>query len=414
MNVLWITNCLFAHHHQMMGKTENAQVGGSWLNAAYEASKGVKDLNLDIVTSTDIKEIKVSTVDNTRFILLPGGSAQKFDLDSKDNLSIIKELKKFVSPDIIIIWGTEARLPVAFLNIFKGIPTLVYMQGVIRSIYEHYYEGVPQKYRLATLRDYLNYITPTAQYNLFKNQQKYEVAILKQSDGIIVENDWCENICKCINPNLTVFRNKLPIIKSFYNHSWDIESIEPYSIFTNAGGYPIKGHHILLKALAYVKNKYPQVKCYIPGIPLSCMTGLKQSTGYVNFLNKLIIDNNLTDTVIYTGPLTTEQMAESISRCNVYVMPSVMENHSASLIEAMIVGAPCISSLVGGTAELIRHNENGVLYNSTDVENLAGYILKVFDDKTFAQNIAKNASQLKETRCTDFGREMIEIYNCAY
>ena len=41
MKVLRITNILFEHHRTMMGLDASQVTGGSWLNAAYQASLGV-------------------------------------------------------------------------------------------------------------------------------------------------------------------------------------------------------------------------------------------------------------------------------------------------------------------------------------------------------------------------------------
>ena len=90
-----------------------------------------------------------------------------------------------------------------------------------------------------------------------------------------------------------IFRNNLPIRDVYRSMQWSLGSVERYSIFTNAGGYPIKGHHILFQALGYVKEIYPDFKCYIPGEKLSSFDGIKRRTGYAKMLNDLIRKYNL-------------------------------------------------------------------------------------------------------------------------
>ena len=128
------------------------------------------------------------------------------------------------------------------------------------------------------------------------------------------------------------------------------------------------------------------------------------------YLNKLIQENNLNENIIYTGPLTSEQMFEHLVTCNVYVMPSIVENHSSSLIEAMIVGSPCITSLVGGTASLINHGKNALLYNSLDTDSLAGCIIRIFENPEFAQTLGSGAFEIRGSRSGSFGDEMVKIY----
>ena len=127
-------------------------------------------------------------------------------------------------------------------------------------------------------------------------------------------------------------------------------------------------------------------------------------------LEDVINEGDLHNNIVYTGFMSSEKMVEHLCKCNVYVMPSVMENHSSSLIEAMIVGAPCISSLVGGVADIAVHSENALIYNSTDAENLAGCIIRLFNNPEMAVKLGAAAELTKESRKQNFGEEMNHIY----
>lgn len=409
MKVLWITNILFSHHREMMGLNDTI-AGGSWLYAAYEGSLNDSNIELHIITSADVDTVKKSCKDGNTFYILPGGGARFINVNSESNRQQIKALIDSIKPDIAVLWGTESHLAYLTVQALHGIPTAVYMQGVIRSIYDHYYDGMPPKYRNATIRDLIDSVNPHSTINEFKNQVGIERVILESAHAVIVENDWCEDICKSINPKLKVFRNKLPIRDVFFQSKWSLEKMEPYSIFTNAGGYPIKGHHILLKALSIVKKQYPNFKCYIPGERLSTFNSFKRRSGYTKMLEDIINEGDLHNNIVYTGIISSEKMVEHLCKCNVYVMPSVMENHSSSLIEAMIVGAPCISSLVGGVADIAVHSENALIYNSTDAENLAGCIIRLFNNPEMAVKLGAAAELTKESRKQNFGEEMNHIY----
>ncbi len=410
MRILWITNILFAHHRSMMRLDATKVSGGTWLNAAYEASHGNSNIELHIATIGSVKEIEKDSRDGNTFYILPGNGSN-YDINSKANQNSWASLKEMVKPDAVVIWGTETRFAFVAMKIFTDVPTAIYMQGVIGSIYQHYYEGVPYKYKMATLRDVINKIDATSQYNHFKGQVALEREMLLLADAVIVENDWCEDMCRNVNPKLRVFRNLLPIRDVFYSKTWSHNRIEKHSIFTNAGGYPIKGHHILFRALGIVKKRYPNFKCYIPGEKLSTFDNVKRQTGYMKYLKELVKNNGLQKNIVYTGRLTSEEVADYIARCNIYIMPSIMENHSSSLIEAMIVGAPSISSLVGGTASIVEHKKNAILYNSLDAESLAGNIIRLFEDIDLAKSLSAEALKIRDNRKQDFGQDMIRIYD---
>lgn len=411
MRILWITNILFEHHLTMVGKNAYTGTSGSWLHAAYAASVNNPNLQLHIATSSTNSELLVSEHDGNLFYIAPGGDSRGYNINSKDNLYQWQKIRELSNPDAVIVWGTECRFSYLAMKAMKGLPIAIYMQGVIESIYDHYFEGIPQKYRIATLRDIIDKYNKNSSYRTFQSQVCLEREMLKMASSVIVENDWCEDMCKSINPKLKIYRNKLPIRNVFLSRKWSLDEIERHSIFTNAGGYPIKGHHILFQALGLVKKSIPDFKCYIPGPKLETYNNIKRKTGYIKFLNDLINSFQLKDNIIYTGNLSPEKMVDHIATCNVYVMPSVMENHSASLIEAMMVGAPSISSLVGGTASLIQHKKNAIIYNSLDVRSLAGNIIRILTDDDLAIKLSENAFKMRIIRDNDFGDEMNIIYN---
>lgn len=411
MNILWITNGLFEHHLTMVGKDPSKVTGGAWLNAAYQSSIGTDGIQLHIVTVSDVSEMIESEHDGNHFYILPrGGNSDDYDIESSANKKAWEEIRQKAQPNIVIVWGTETRFAYLAMKIMRGIPMVIFVQGVMESIFNHYYDGIPDKYKCTTIRDIVNRLNSHSMVNSLMRQVDFEREMFQIASGVIVENDWCEDVCKSINPSLDVYRIQIPIRDVFCSERWSIDSIHRHTIFTNAGGYPIKGHHILFQALGIVKRKYPDVKCHVPGMPLSLFQNYKRRTGYIKLLEDIIRNEGLADNIVYTGVLTSEQMVGYLSTCHAYVMPSVMENHSSSLIEAMLVGTPSIGSLVGGTADYVRHKQNAVLYNSIDAKSLAGNIIRIFEDDKYAVSLSLNALKLREERARDFGEKMLLVY----
>ena len=406
-NVLWITNVLIGHHREMVG-LDNKVKGATWLHAAYAATLNNQDYKLHIATIDDVPRMLTGEKDGNCFYILPGNDSGNYDINSSNRIKDWQTLKEIVKPDLVVVWGTETRFAYLAMKVMKDIPKLIYMQGVIRCIADHYYEGIPNEFRFKSLRDYADRINKKSQINVFKQQIHFEEEMLKMATAVIVENDWCEDVCRGINPDLRVFRNKLPISEAFFSKRWSINKMEPHTIFTNAGGYAIKGHHILFKALAIVKSVCPDVKCYVPGVKLDVYDTFIRRSSYIMYLNYLIKEYHLENNIEYVGGLTSEQMVEYLTKSNMYVMPSVVENHSSSLIESMVVGTPSVSSLVGGVANLISHGYNGFLYNSLDANSLAGLILRVFD-KSIASFLSDNCKDFRFSRMNDFGKELHEM-----
>ena len=106
------------------------------------------------------------------------------------------------------------------------------------------------------------------------------------------------------------------------------------------------------------------------------------------------------------------EMATYMSKCNVFAMPSAIENHSSTLIEAMMVGAPCVTSYVGGVADYLRHGENGFMYRFDEPETLAGYVMRLFEDTELAARMGRTS--MEESRKDRLELNIAEDFVNAY
>jgi glycosyltransferase involved in cell wall biosynthesis len=416
MKVLWITNIPFGPLCELAGQTKSTS--GSWLDASYDALMKEIDLELTVVTVSRVKEIKTIKEANHRFYILPGGYPSEYDHTSISNKKNWEIVRTECEPDLIQIWGTEYTHGYLALSVMEGIPAVVYMQGLMSQIANHYLSGITNKElrKSITLRDVLKWDWIKKQQAKFKKGSFFEAKMLQLAGHVIVENDWCAAHCKAINPKILIFKSKLNIKNEFFKNEWSLNKSTQFTIMSNAAGYPIKGLHILLKALSIVVKEYPETKLLIPGekSPFD-KTFIERCkiNGYTKYLITLITKFNLQSNIVFLDRLSTEQMANQMAKSNVFVMPSSIENHSSTLIEAMIVGVPCVSSYVGGISEFISHNDNGLIYRFEEYEILATHIIKIFSDKIFAAKISLNAKKTMRIsrNSTNIKEELIEIYN---
>ncbi len=370
---------------------------------------------IDVASLGNVSEVKCFKDGDNRFYVLPGGSDVRYDIRLKKNIQHWNELRRMTSPDIVQIWGTEKSYYLLAQETFHDVPSVVYIQGVITKIADDYSVGLSEWTKLCniSIQDLYRgtWISRTQRH--FRKMAKVEQKILQNSYGIILENDWCEDQMNAIAPGKQFFRSKLPIKQVFFDKEWDIDAVTAHTIFTNAGAAPIKGHHILFKALGIVKREFADVKVIIPGFSRmgNSFKDRIGRNGYSNYLSKLIRKYHLEDNIQYVGVLNSEEMAEMIAKCNVFVMPSCIENHSSSLIEAMVVGAPCVSSFVGGVGSIAVHNKNSLLYNYPDAEALAGLICRVLRNRELAVSLSGNAKKIREDRIVNLGDDFSSIYH---
>jgi glycosyltransferase involved in cell wall biosynthesis len=66
------------------------------------------------------------------------------------------------------------------------------------------------------------------------------------------------------------------------------------------------------------------------------------------------------------GAVTLEATAREMGAADIYLSPSLLESYGMSVAEAMAAGCAVLAADSGGTAELIRHGEDGLLCGAED------------------------------------------------
>jgi glycosyltransferase involved in cell wall biosynthesis len=101
-----------------------------------------------------------------------------------------------------------------------------------------------------------------------------------------------------------------------------------------------------------------------------------------------------------------------LSAIDIFVLPSVSEALSNSLMEAMACGCAAVASNVGGNGELIEHGERGLLFRAGDAGDLAGCLKMLAADQPLRRRLAEAGRRFIHE---NFGvaqsvRRMTEIY----
>jgi L-malate glycosyltransferase len=107
----------------------------------------------------------------------------------------------------------------------------------------------------------------------------------------------------------------------------------------------------------------------------------------------------------------TSQVREWMHAIDIFVLPSRSEALSNSLLEAMACACCPVASNVGGNPELIRHGENGVLFEAGNVDELSNVLGTLLELPVRREQLGA------EARCTAeqfsiaaSARRMEEIY----
>jgi glycosyltransferase involved in cell wall biosynthesis len=131
----------------------------------------------------------------------------------------------------------------------------------------------------------------------------------------------------------------------------------------------IKGHHVLIEALAKMKRK--DVFCIICG-------ATPERDHYQDELMQLIVRHNLTKQVRIVG--ICSDMPAAMRLAQLVVAPSLVpEGFGRIPVEAQAMGTPCVASAIGGHNEIMVHNETGWLVPPDDPSAMAAAMMRALD-----------------------------------
>ena len=187
----------------------------------------------------------------------------------------------------------------------------------------------------------------------------YRVA-LKESKGVIFQN----------RDNMKVFINEgiVPQEKCFLVNGSGVD-LSHYQI----SPLPTKPHFLLIarllgdkgireyvKAAEIVKQQYPEAVFELVGPEDPSPDGIK-----LDEVKRWVSSG----AIEYSG--ATTDVRPFIDNCSVYVLPSYHEGMPRTVLEAMAMGRPILTSDVPGCRETVVNGENGWLVEKANVEQLA-------------------------------------------
>lgn len=148
-----------------------------------------------------------------------------------------------------------------------------------------------------------------------------------------------------------------------------------------------KGVREYVRAAQMIKVKYPNVVCMLVGWIDSNPDSIQQSEldswvaeGSIKFLGR------------------TDNVCPAIAECSVYVLPSYREGTPRTVLEAMSMGRPIITTDAPGCRETVIHGENGFLVPTKSVEAIVLAMEKFISDPTLISKMGRVSRKIAEDK----------------
>lgn len=147
----------------------------------------------------------------------------------------------------------------------------------------------------------------------------------------------------------------------------------------------VKGLEIAIKALALLKKTVPNVKLLIAG---------KMWKDSIAYYDMFIKELNLNDSVIFhLGYIPQDKVDNYYYAADVIVLPYRKIYQSGVLLMAMSYGIPIIASDLPGMKEVVKDEENGLLFPVDDHESLARAIARIINNELFAEQLGQKGQE---------------------
>ena len=186
------------------------------------------------------------------------------------------------------------------------------------------------------------------------------------------------------------------ISKNIYRTAWSIDldrfqkMINTNKVETIRRGLNVKGKNVFifvgqlipLKGIMKLLNAWISLPEQIQkNIALVIIGDGPQKEEIIYF-----IQNNKMSNIILLGHISYEELVNYYNTADVLIFPTLQDVFGMVVMEAIACGLPVLVSKYAGARELVKHGENGYIFDSANIEDIKKVLVKVY----------KNRDKLKE------------------
>ncbi len=149
-----------------------------------------------------------------------------------------------------------------------------------------------------------------------------------------------------------------------------------------------KGISLYLKAATHLKEKFPEAEFHVIGSPDKSPSAIK-----LEDVDKLVKQN----VIVYHG--NQKNVPLFLSNADIFVLPSFYrEGIPRSILEALSIGMPIITTDTPGCRETVLENANGILVSPKNLDSLEAAMLYFLEKPERIKEFGKQSRKYAEKR----------------
>ena len=159
-----------------------------------------------------------------------------------------------------------------------------------------------------------------------------------------------------------------------------------------------KGAHVLVAA----------VRALAPAVPLE-VTIYGNAEEFPNYTSRLREIAGSDSRIRFCGTFPDERISDIFATLDVLVVPSIWyENTPLVIYSAQACRCPVITSNLGGLAEVVTHEENGLLFEPGNATDLGRAMQRLAGDRALLSSLSERARQPKSSM--EYATELESMY----
>jgi len=266
-------------------------------------------------------------------------------------LKKLRRIWKSERPDIILSFIGENNLKAVMTSRFLKIPVVVSVRCAPHTEYPGWF-----RHMLANV-------------------------LFSLADGVVYQtNDYYSFFANTVNRRAVVLRNPMNPLFFRPRYTGEREKV----IVNTSRTVDYKNQRLLINAFARIADKFPDYKVIIYG-----------DGDLRKILQEEVDELGLSERIFLPG--ISDRLYEDIYQVAIHVLTSDYEGSPNALIEAMLLGLPCIATDCegGGPKELIEHGVNGLLTPMKDVEKMTENLQYLIENPQIAEQLGLEAHKIQ-------------------
>tara|TARA_B100000579_G_C22749714_1_gene813379 strand:- start:254 stop:1267 length:1014 start_codon:yes stop_codon:yes gene_type:complete len=173
--------------------------------------------------------------------------------------------------------------------------------------------------------------------------------------------------------------------------------IKNYSFKIRANCKPkllwVRSIHKIYNPLMAINVLSKLIKIYPNAI--LCMVG-PDKDGSLKLCKELSVNLGIDNNITFTGLLSKSEWISLSKKSDIFINTTDFDNMPVSVIEAMALGLPIVSTNAGGLKYLHKDGKDALLVDKNDVEEMVNKIKNIIQSNDLARTLSKNGREKAE------------------